>query len=420
MATKPFEIVILGGNFGGLGVAHFLLRHSIPSLQALDKNARFHITLVSPNSKAYFKVGSPRTLVQPQLLPEAKLWKPLSEAFAQYSSEQITVIQALAIKILPDERTVTIMFKSPSPDQVDERSIPYDALFIATGTSAENPIWTLHEDETMTSRIFAQLHKALPSAKTILIGGGGPVGVETAGEIASVHRDAEITLLSGGERLLPRVKSAVGARAEEQLKQLGVKVVHGVEVIHGGRAPGSESASQVSLSDDTSRTVDVYIDATGGAANSHFVPEEWLGELGPGRDQAAHRVKTRDAYFRVADGVYAVGDIVSGSGSTLFELDAMVPTACSAFVVDVAKKLNTEPATSGGLLGMFFRGGASVPVEKEFKPLRNTIIVPIGPDGGVGLVMGWQVPSWFVRVAKSKTFLIDMFDTVVSGSKWKA
>ncbi|CAJ2501475.1 Uu.00g043280.m01.CDS01 [Anthostomella pinea] len=419
-ATKVYEIVVLGGNFGGLGATHYLLRHTIPSLQRTNKGSLFHITLVSPNRQAYFKIGSPRTLVQPNLLPEARLWKPLSEAFAQYPSDQVTVVQAVATGLSSHERTVTVTHRGPDASVASESMIPYDALLIATGTTAPSPLWTLHEDESLTSREFEAVQKALPTAKTILVAGGGPVGIETAGELASAYPSAEITLLSGGSGLLPRVRSKIGARAQSYLQDhFGVNVVHDLRVSSTSAGGPGTGPTEVTLSDGTTRPVDLYIDATGGVPNSQFLPPGWLDVTG--------RINTRDAHFRVqgdaGDGVYVLGDIVAGSNNTLFDLDAMVPTVCSAVAVDLAALLSpgAQPASRPGLLGIFFGGGGSasgVPAEKEFSPMRDTMLVPMGTGGGVGMVMGWQVPSWFVRMVKSKSYLIDMFDPVVAGSKW--
>ncbi|KAI1845193.1 hypothetical protein JX265_006969 [Neoarthrinium moseri] len=417
--TKPHEVVILGGNFGGVGAAHYLLKYTIPSLHRLDKTKGFHITLVAPNSDVYFKVASPRALIQPKLLEESKLWRPLSEAFKQYPAGQIDCVQAIATSLDAAKRSVSIK-ASGAHETEGERIIPYDTLIIATGTTSASPIWTLQSKQSLTSESFRSVQDVLPKAKTVIVAGGGAVGVETAGEIASAYPSAEITLFSGGKTLLQRVKPEVGARAQEYLQtKLNVKVVHGVKVLSA--TPSNESpGTTVSLSDGKSLTVDLYIDATGGVPNSQFLPAEWL--------DSTKRIITRDAYFRVkgndaknADGVYVLGDIVAGSNNTIFELDAMVPTVCSSVGVDIAAQLKPgESMPKPGFLRSLTGGSSSIPTQKEFKPMKDSILVPIGPGGGVGLLMGWQAPSWLVKMAKSKSFLIELFDPMISGNKWKA
>lgn len=426
-SNKAHEIVLLGGNFGGVGAAHYLLRHVIPALKQLDKTTTFNITLVTPNTRLFFKPASPRSSIQPNLLAESKLWRPLSDAFKQYPASQFKLVRASAVGIDPSTRTVTV---ASTGMEVYEQAIVYDSLIISTGTTSPSALWTLHRDENLTSDAFKAVQTSLPTAKTILIAGGGPVGVETAGEVASLHSNAKVTLLSGGSRLLQRFKPDTSARAQVYLEQkLGVTVVHNLRVERNFNGQTKAETAPVPLSNGSTHTADVYIDATGGAPNSQFLPRDWLDETG--------RVITHDAYFRVrgsgdsdphAEGVYALGDIVAGSKNTIFELDAMVPTVCSSIGVDIAARYNLlvsagRPGLLRSLLAFLPGMGsvsAGVLTQKEFKPMKDTVLVPIGPNGGVGQLFGWQVPSWFVKMAKGKSFLIEMVDPMISGDKWKA
>ncbi|KAK3313154.1 hypothetical protein B0H66DRAFT_387393 [Apodospora peruviana] len=396
--TKKHEIVVLGGNFGGLSATHYLLRHTIPALQKLDKDQTYHVTLVTPNTDFLFKPATPRILIAPELLPESKIWRPLSDGLKRYSADQVTLVQGIATDLDPAKRAITVSLK-PSRG---EQTLSYDTVVIATGTTSASPAYTLHDNQSLTTETFKSVKAALADgAKTVLIAGGGAVGVETAGEVASAYPSAEVTLLSGADRLLKRTEARVGTRAQDYLQRhLGVKVVHNIRVTG---LKGDGPSKTATLSDETTRTVDVYIDATGGTPNSKFLPKEWLDESG--------RVIKKDAYFRVkgggeddAQGAYIIGDIVAGSNNTIFELDANVPTACSAIGVDIAAKIGQE---------------GKAPPLKEFKPMKNTIIVPVGPSGGVGLLLGWCAPSFFVKFVKCKTFLTEMIDGIVSGDKWK-
>lgn len=408
------QVVNLGGNFGGLGAAHYLLRHTIPSLQQLDKEKPFHITLVTPNTHVFFKVGSPRALIQPGLLPEDQLWRPLSECFSRYKRDQITVVQAIATALDVDRRAVKIQHTGAGSS---EGEIQFDSLVISTGTTSPSPAWTLHRDQSLTSDTFKSIQSALPKCKTITIVGGGPVGVETAGEIASAYPSVKLAIFSGGGRLLPKVLQETSRKAEAQLKELGVDVKHGIRVTDS--TPLTEGGTALTLSNNSTSTTDLYIDATGGVPNTDFVPVGWLDE--------SKRIVTRDAFLRVRgpqgsapEGVYVIGDVVGGSNNTIFELDAMVPTACSSVGVDIAAKLRPDQpaAKKGGLLKRFLGGAESGVAQKEYKPMKDTIIVPIGPGGGVGQLFGWQMPSWFVRMAKGKTFLLNLFGPMVTGDKW--
>lgn len=35
------------------------------------------------------------------------------------------------------------------------------------------------------------------------------------------------------------------------------------------------------------------------------------------------------------------------------------------------------------------------------------ILVPISPTGGEGLIFGWRIPNFLVRMLKAKTFMME-------------
>lgn len=205
---------------------------------------------------------------------------------------------------------------------------------------------------------------------------------------------------------------------------MGVKVIHNVKTID---AKKEGTKYTVTLSDGSKKTVDLYIDATGGKANSAFLPTEWLDKTG--------RVVTKDEYFRVRGGpsggtsspafTYALGDIVAGSNNTIFDLDAMIPTVCSALTVDIAAQINPEhrpskPGLLSSLFGSLFGSGSPAIYLKEFKPIKDTMILPLGLQGGVSILFGWMTPNFFTKMAKGKSYLIETVDLIITGDKWKA
>ncbi|KAM7191714.1 hypothetical protein V8F20_009191 [Naviculisporaceae sp. PSN 640] len=397
--SKTHEIVILGGNFGGVGSAHYLLRHTIPALQKLDNSKTYHITLVTPNKDWFFKPATPRVLVAPNLLPEDKIWRSLAEIFKPYPTGQISIVQGVATNLDSSNKTVTVKLTT-----CEQKTIRYDSLIIATGTTG-NPAFTLHEDQSLTSEVYKSVPAALKTAKTVLIAGGGAVGIETAGEIGVAFPQIEITLASGASKLLERPGNAkLSAQAEAYLRNhLQTKVINDLKVT--STSGGGDGPTIVTLSDGSTHTVDLYIDCTGGKPNSQFLPESWL--------DASGRVIKKDPYFRArgssdstndAEDVYIVGDIVADSENSIWELEAHVPVVGTAIGNDIAAKIGQA---------------GKAPAQREFKPIKGVMMVPIGPTGGVGQVLGWTVPSWFVKVTKAKSFLIDLLDVYAMGEKWK-
>jgi NADH dehydrogenase FAD-containing subunit len=406
MASSTHEVVVLGANFAGVNITHYLQRQVFPILAPLTSQT-FHLTLVSPNSHFYFKVAAPRALINATLIPAEKIFKPLSESLAQYG-ESATFLQGKATAVDTKSKTVTVGSAG------GEKTVKYDSLFICTGTTTESPLWTIHDDHELSAKALKEMHQILPKTKSVLIAGAGPVGVETAGEIAATYPDAQVTLVSGGD-VLEKLPPGTINKAKQMLQDAKVEVITNVRV---NQTSKSVDGTKVELSDGSSKTVELYIDARGPTkVNSDFLPKSWLDSTG--------HVNTRDSYFRVkgdgaADvtGIYAVGDIVTGSANTAIELDAMVPCAASSFAVDVATKAGKETTPSGGFLSFIPGFGSKGISQKEFKPMKDTILVPIGPNGGVGQAMGWSLPSFAVKKGKAEKFLVELVEPAVTGSKY--
>ena len=107
--------------------------------------------------------------------------RPLSDGFSTYASSQFTLIRAVATSLDPSQRTVSI---TPNgKERTEAQQLHYDSLIISTGTTSASPLWTLHHDQSLTSAALKSMYEILPTVKTILIAGGGPVGVETAAKL---------------------------------------------------------------------------------------------------------------------------------------------------------------------------------------------------------------------------------------------
>lgn len=389
------EFLILGANFAGVGVAHYILRHTIPALQKVDSSAQFHVTIVNPSTHYFFKIASPRILVSPDLIPIEKAIIPLVDGFKEYTSDQWTFVLGTAKNLDTDSRTVTVETDSGSPQK-----IPYSSLIIATGTSANSALWTLNGSHDITVQALKRMQSTLPSARTILIAGGGTVGVETAGEIATLYPIAKTTIASSGTRLLSRLKISTSKDAEACLKKLKVEVVNNLKITSSSVVQDGK-ATEVTFSNGSTRTVDVYIDATGGRPNSSYLPQTWLDENG--------FVLTDNKTLRVtapnAEGVYAIGDVANYSEGTAIDVQYSVAPLGTTIAIDVAASLGTDKP-----IGI---------KQKNFKPMRGTQVVPIGPSGGVGQLFGWRIPSLMVWGLKARTYFIEKMPGAVSGEDYR-
>ncbi|TVY91639.1 Oxidoreductase [Lachnellula willkommii] len=364
------NIVILGGNFAGVGAAHYILRHVLSSFNTGEKS-QYKVTLISPSDHTFFKIGAPRALVSNELIPLDKPFASIPDAFSGYKTSEFTFIHGKAVGV--DEESKTVSVDSAST----KTSVQYDLLVIATGTTS-SPLWTLNGNYTLTRAAFEDLHRRVPRAEKILIAGGGAAGVETAGEIAHLHKGKNITILSGSLHLLPRLKNVkAGIAAERQLESQGVKTIHNIKVTSSTTLPDGKTS--LLLSDGNTEIVDVFIDATGGTPNTSFLPDHWLDEN--------KRVATETSTLRATKapaGIYSIGDVASYSKGSAMDSSWPIPALGYSIWSDLIKSANDDGLHVGKLILK----------EKKYKQIEADMqIVPIGPMGGVGVVFGWTVPS---------------------------
>lgn len=174
------DIVVVGASFAGLSTAHYLLRHTIPKLEASNSGQTYKLTLVSTTDRFFFKVGSPRTVAAPDLIPTEKILLPIADAFKGYPADHFKLVIGAAFGLDEEKKTVSVSGLEGTT------TIPYATLVIATGSRTSSPLWTLQDDYRETDAELKRIHDALQKASSVLIAGGGPAGVETAGERCSL------------------------------------------------------------------------------------------------------------------------------------------------------------------------------------------------------------------------------------------
>ncbi|OCK84747.1 FAD/NAD(P)-binding domain-containing protein [Lepidopterella palustris CBS 459.81] len=393
-------ILVLGGSFAGLSAAHYALKHVLPSVPK-SEGKTYTVTLVNPSPDFYWRVAGPRACVDKDLLPSSKYLYPIAPAFSSYPKGQFTFILGTATAVDTAAKTATI-----STTEGSVQTIPYKALIIATGTSTPAPMFSARATKEELTAALSSFQKALPSAKSVIIAGGGPVGVETAGEIAEflngtpgffsskpAHPKAVVTIISGDGKLLPILRPAISKQAEKFLHRLGAEVIYSTRVT--GTTVEADGKTTVALSDGKTMTADIYVDATGVRPNTSYLPSTLLNEKG--------YVLCNSSTLRVdAAGplVYVIGDAGSYTRGGVMDCYDAVPVALTNLKKDLSPN------------------AASLP-DRTYK--QNTVeqqIVPVGRGKGVGAVLGWKVPSWFVWAIKGRDYMCSMAPDLVSGKKW--
>ena len=226
--AERHRVLIIGGGYGGLYTARALARHDVD------------ITLVDRRNHHLF---SPLLYqVATGALSPSDIAQPLRLILRKQQNTRVLLGEAIGID--PDARTV----------QLDDGSdLPYDSLVVATGTKHSyfgNDAWadhapgikTLEDALQMRARILDAFENAeleTDSTRqhawmTFVIVGAGPTGVELAGSLCEIARDAlprdfrsinteeaQVFLVEGSDRVLPTYPRSLSRAAARQLAQLG-------------------------------------------------------------------------------------------------------------------------------------------------------------------------------------------------------
>lgn len=179
---KMKNILILGGSYAGVNVAHGLLK------QLSSSSESFKITLVSPSTHLFWNIAAPRGIL-PDHIPDEDLFYPIAAGFSQYSTKQFEFIVASAENLDVEQKKVGI---------TGGRVVEYDILVIATGTKivGDIPLKNLGSTEETRDKVH-KYRKRIETAKTIVVAGAGITGVEVAGELGSGYgKVKEIILVS--------------------------------------------------------------------------------------------------------------------------------------------------------------------------------------------------------------------------------
>jgi len=315
------RIIIVGGGFGGLAAARLMSPDP-----ALD------VTLVEPKDYFEYTPGILRALVAPRVLP--RLHVPLHQAIptrCRWVRGVVTATDAAA-------RTVTVHAAEGSAS-----SLPYDDLLLCTGAHYAPPIRPDNKTEAgQKDRVATILAAAaaLSEAQSVLVIGGGIVGIELAAEVADAHPRANITLVSRSPALLREVSPAAGAHALRWLTRRGVDVRLGDDV--ASRTPLPTRRTQCALRSGTTLEADLVFGCTGGPPASAYLGGDplLLQCIDPRR-----RVRT-NSRLELREGVYAVGDVAVRSDVPAPDQRTAVNAELAARVVANGRSATTGPPGS--------------------------------------------------------------------------
>ncbi|KAI3783650.1 hypothetical protein L1987_42736 [Smallanthus sonchifolius] len=196
-AEKKKRVVVVGG-----GIAGSLL------CKTLHKHRHFDFTLI--DSKEYLEItwAKLRSMVEPSFAKRSVI------NHHEYLPGA-SIITSDAIRIDEEGQVST----------TEGRQISFDYLVIATGHMGN-----CCETKSERLRLFEADYEKIKSSDSVLIVGGGPTGVELAGEIVVDFPTKKVKLVHRGSKLLEFIGETAGKKALDWLTARKVEVIFGQSV----------------------------------------------------------------------------------------------------------------------------------------------------------------------------------------------
>jgi NADH dehydrogenase len=243
-AASRHRVVVVGGGFGGMRVVRGLRRSPV-DVTVVDRQ---NFSLFQP---LVYQVAT-------GALSSAEVAPPLRWVFRRQPNAKVVLAEATGFDL--DARRVTLgRLANGAPAE----AMAYDTLVVAGGSEYSyfgHPEWEAHAPQLKSldgaldirTRVLGAFEAAEveedPERRaawlTFVVVGGGPTGVEMAGQIAELGRDtlkrdfrsadtraARVLLVEAADRVLGAFPESLSASAERALVKLGVTPLVGHTVV---------------------------------------------------------------------------------------------------------------------------------------------------------------------------------------------
>jgi NADH dehydrogenase FAD-containing subunit len=224
---KP-NLVVIGGGFAGVTLAQKVA--DVASVTILD-------------SKDYLEINWAlvRAPVQPSIADKAVVpYGEIPVVKDCFKQGTVTNVDASHVHLKSGE------------------AVPYDYLVFAFGSGYQDSgVKGLAGSTTQRRAALTEVHAKLAAAKSVLVVGGGPSGVEHAAEIATDMPEKKVTLVHSGSSLLADKVPKLGAVALKWLQK------HNVQVILGERAHAAQPGVYVTSKSKQTIQADMVLWCTG-------------------------------------------------------------------------------------------------------------------------------------------------------------
>ncbi|GAA1350129.1 NAD(P)/FAD-dependent oxidoreductase [Streptomyces beijiangensis] len=348
-------VAVIGGGYGGAAVA-----------KALD--AETDVILIDPKDAFVHAAGSLRALVRPG-------WA--GNIFFPYDNllQRGRVVRERAVAV--DTEGVTL---------ASGERIAADYLVLATGSGYPFPakMDTDSSDEAL-ERLHAT-HEELAGAERVLIVGAGPVGLELSGEIKAVWPEKDVVVVDPAAQLMPTFTQELRDELRRQLDALGVELLLSTALAEEPPTePGRTKAFSVRTTGGGEIAADLWFRCYGVSVNGDFLADGGIAQRTP---QGQVRV-TGTLNVEGHRHIYALGDITALAEAKMAGYAMKHAEVVAANII--AQVRGEEPAAT---------------YEPSAIP---SVLLPLGPSGGVGQVPTPEGPSILPAEAVAQYKGADLF-----------
>ena len=396
-ANKP-KVLIIGGGFGGLRTAKLL------------GNKPFDVTLIDRKNHHTFQPLLYQ--VATAVLSPGEIAAPIRRVLHRYKNTTMILGEVNGFDLA--NRTVRLQ---------DDAEIPFDYLIVAAGARHSyfgHDEWerdapglkTVEDAVEIRRRVLlafelaerdAALHGTHESLVFAVIG-GGPTGVELAGAIAGIARQAlskdfklidttkaRVLLFEGSPRVLNTFSEKLSAKAEQHLRHLGVEVFTDsfVNEIEAGRIKVGDSWIECS----------VALWGTGVTASP-------LGKaLGAETDRAGRVIVEPDLSIRSDKNIFVIGDMAFFKDENGAPVPGVAPAAmqeAECVVKNILADMRGQP-------------------RQIFKYIDRGNMATIGRNAAIAQIGKWEFHgfiAWLLWLVVHVMSLIDYRSRIAVLSEW--
>ncbi|KAJ3540479.1 hypothetical protein NM208_g5045 [Fusarium decemcellulare] len=255
MAGSLKNVVVIGGSYVGMAAVKEL---------ATLLPVTHRVLLVEPHSHFHHLFAFPRFAIVPN--HEHKAFIPYTGAFSALpNASQHSIIKAKVLSLYKDH----LILDRPWQGSTE---VPFDYAVVATGTRLPAPGTMQDDEKPLSVDYFRSYQQRVKNADSIVLVGGGAVGVQMAADLKQVYPEKKVTLVHSRDRLMPLYHEDMDATIRARFEELGVELITGTRaVVPAEGFPTDGRSFELELKDGRKVPADLVIPATGQIPNNQFL-----------------------------------------------------------------------------------------------------------------------------------------------------